>query len=330
MYLFEEEPVPEHECVAGDPIRENEIEATCTVAGSYEEATYCTICGAELSRKSVTVNPLGHAWGEWTVATEATATTTGLKRRECSRCGVIEEEIIPAVKPSDDPNHNGEGDSPVAPGASFAAANAAITSMNVDEDLPGSAFSKLTLRSPKQTKTSISLSWKAPSGAVKYVLYGNRCGKGIKPQKIAEVKNGKTSYKFTKAAGKTLKKGKYYKVIVVALDKNNMVVSTSKLIHVVTKGGKNGNDKSVKVSKKVLKKAKSLKKGKTLKLKAKAVPQSKKLKVKRHVKVRYESTNPKVATVNSSGKVTAKSKGTCTVYAYAQDGVYKKIPVKVK
>ena len=70
----------------------------------------------------------------------------------------------------------------------------------------------------------------------------------------------------------------------------------------------------------------SLKKGKTFKLRAKAVGKN----VKKHVAVRYESTNPKVAKVSKSGKITAKKKGKCYVYVFAQNGVFKKIKVTVK
>ena len=80
----------------------------------------------------------------------------------------------------------------------------------------------------------------------------------------------------------------------------------------------------------IVTKAKKLKKGKKLSLKAKAVPQSKKLKVRKHVGVRYETTNKKIATVTAKGVVKAKKKGTCYVYAYAQNGVFKKIKVVVK
>ena len=46
--------------------------------------------------------------------------------------------------------------------------------------------------------------------------------------------------------------------------------------------------------------------------------------------MKYESSNTKIATVNAGGKITAKKKGTCFVYAYAQSGAYKKIKVTVK
>jgi hypothetical protein len=212
---------------------------------------------------------------------------------------------------------------PVGPGASAAAAEKAITNMTSDTDPAGSVFSKLTLRSPKQTKNSIKLSWNKADKATKYVIYGNKCGKANKPKKIATV-TGKTR------TIQKLKKGKYYKYIIVALDKDNMVVTTSKLIHVATKGGKVGNNKSIQVKKSVLTKAKKLKAGKSLKVNAKAVPQSKKLKVQKHVAVRYESTDTSIASVSKKGVIKAKKKGTCNVYAYAQNGVFKKVKVVVK
>jgi uncharacterized protein YjdB len=59
------------------------------------------------------------------------------------------------------------------------------------------------------------------------------------------------------------------------------------------------------------------------------LPESKKQKEHTAV-IRYESSNKAIATVNSKGKIIAKAKGTCYVYAYAQNGVYKKITVTVE
>ena len=77
---------------------------------------------------------------------------------------------------------------------------------------------------------------------------------------------------------------------------------------------------------------------KTLKLKAKksvtvtakVTAQNKKLTLKKHRVVKYESSNTKIATVSKKGKVTAKKKGTCYIYAYSQNGVYAKVKVTVK
>lgn len=93
-----------------------------------------------------------------------------------------------------------------------------------------------------------------------------------------------------------------------------------------TNGGRYGNAKEVRVNKN--KTTVTLKKGKTYSLKAKEVKKSKK--IKKHRVVSYESGNTKVATVSKKGVITAKGKGSCTIYAYAQNGIYKKIKVRVK
>ena len=57
---------------------------------------------------------------------------------------------------------------------------------------------------------------------------------------------------------------------------------------------------------------------------------SKKLKLKKHRKVMYESSNRKIATVTSKGKIKGIKKGSCYIYAYAQNGISKRIKVTVK
>ena len=213
-------------------------------------------------------------------------------------------------------------------GASAEAAEAAILAMKTDEAPAGSKFRLLQLKSLKQTKTSVEISWKKVSGAKKYVVYGNQCGKKNKMKKLKTTSGNKQN--FRKVAGKKVKKGTYYKFLVVALDKDNKVVSASVTIHAATKGGKVGNHKSVSVSKTVIKKAKSLKKGETLKLGAKTAVQSKKLKVKQHRGLKYEITDTKTATVSKNGVIKGKKKGSCYVYIYAQNGVSKKLKVIVK
>jgi uncharacterized protein YjdB len=67
----------------------------------------------------------------------------------------------------------------------------------------------------------------------------------------------------------------------------------------------------------------TLKKGKSLKLKATVTPS------KAYQKVTWKSSNTKVATVSSSGKVTAKKKGTATITCTAADGSGKKVTCKI-
>ena len=80
-----------------EAVQENVVAATCEKAGSYDDVVYCAGCDEELSRETVTVEALGHDWGEWTVTKEATATEDGLRTRVCSRdASHVETEVIPA------------------------------------------------------------------------------------------------------------------------------------------------------------------------------------------------------------------------------------------
>ena len=110
-----------------------------------------------------------------------------------------------------------------------------------------------------------------------------------------------------------------------------MVVSTSKIAHVTTKGGKVTNPKkvTVKKGKKAVSKV-TVKKGKTVSVKNSVSKASKKLKLKKHRTVKYETSNKAVATVSSKGKIKGVKKGTAYIYAYAQNGVSKKVKVTVK
>lgn len=196
-----------------------------------------------------------------------------------------------------------------------------ITVKNTDkDDIPGSAHRFLMLKaSPK--KTSIKLTWKKIKGADGYVIYGAKCGK--KMAKIAKITDStKKSYTVKK-----LKKGTYYKFIVVAYKntaETEKVITTAKSIHAATSGGSKGNPISLKLKKSKLK----LKTGKTVKIKA-SYKKNKKVSV--HIaKFRYESSNEKVATVDKKGKVKAVGSGTCKIYVFTQNGICKTVKVTVK
>ena len=97
------EPTPTpiaHEHEASEAVKENEVAATCTAAGSYDEVVYCKTCGEEISRTSGTIDALGHDWGEWNIIEEASC-KTGLKRHTCQNCGIAEDEEIPAISEHD-------------------------------------------------------------------------------------------------------------------------------------------------------------------------------------------------------------------------------------
>lgn len=193
-----------------------------------------------------------------------------------------------------------------------------IARTNTDKnDAKGSSFAPLKLKATSSKNKTVKLSWSKVSGAEGYIVYGAMRGKTMKKIKTTTGK----SYTV-----KNLKKDKYYKYMVVAYktDKGQQVAfSISKIAHIAVKGGKYGNSTKITV-----KKINPIKKGKKITLKA-TVKNSKK-KVKTYVKLRYESTNTKIATVSSKGVITAKGKGVCYIYVYAQNGVYKKVKVTVK
>ena len=194
-------------------------------------------------------------------------------------------------------------------------------------------FRRLRARSVKQTKTSVTLQWNIIKDADGYFVYGNRCNTGTKSykyRKLATIIGGDIST-WTQ---KDLKKGTYYKYVVKAyrlVNGKKVVTDTSISVHAVTGGGKYGNAKAVSVTQIGNKKNVSkitLKMGKTAQIKAKEVKKDKK--IERHRKLCYESSNTKVATVTPDGLIRATGKGTCTIWVYAQNGVYKALKITVK
>jgi uncharacterized repeat protein (TIGR02543 family) len=200
-----------------------------------------------------------------------------------------------------------------------------ITSLPNDKDPAGSSFSKLRARAVKRGKKTMVLQWKKHTGADGYLIYTNKCGKQ-KPKLKKVIKNVNT----TKWTRKNLKKATYYKYMVVAYKNVNgkrLPIAVSKIVHCTTKAKKHTIAKGIKVNKTNV----TLKVGKTFKIKSKEIKAEKRKWIAKHRNVNYESTNPKVASVTKvSGKIRAKKKGTAYIYAFAQDGVYKRIKVTVK
>ena len=201
-----------------------------------------------------------------------------------------------------------------------------IRFQKTDQDIKGAYFARIQARVSQITEKNIKLTWNRVKGADGYEVYGNRCNtkKWIYEYKRKNtIKNGaKKSY-----IDRKCKKGTYYKYMVRAykiIDGKKVTIAVSKTIHVITKGGKNGNAKSVKLNKNKV----TLKAGKTWRIKAKEIKESKPL--RHHREVSYESSRPKALSVSRKGVIKAKTKGKYTVYAYAQSGVYKKVKISVR
>ena len=115
------------------------------------------------------------------------------------------------------------------------------------------------------------------------------------------------------------------------MDGKKVITDTSLAVHSITKGGKYGVAKAVSIIKIGNKKNDTevtLKKGKSAQITAVEVKKDKK--IKHHRNLCYESSNTNVATVTSNGMIKATGKGSCTIWVYAQNGVYKAITVTVK
>ena len=279
----------------------------------------------------------GHEWDEGVVTTKPTAEHAGVKTYTCKKCKATRTEVISNAKEAEaaarkaaEANKKAPDGTACGKGAGAAAAEKAITSARSDNDPAGSSFSILKVKSGKQTRSSITLNWTKAKGATTYMVFGNACGKNNKMIKLATL--GNKNRFVVKKISKKLKKGTYHKFIVVALDKNDKVVSTSKIIHVATTGGKVTNPKKVTVKngKKATSKL-TVKKGKTVKVASTVTKASKKLKLTKHRVVMYESSNKTIASVGAkTGKIKGIKKGTCYIDAYTQSGVYKRIKVTVK
>lgn len=273
--------------------------------------------GNRSANMTVTVNDSSHYNLLHIPAKSATVTQEGnIEYWQCKECGkyfsdkdgkhAIERKdtVIDKLSPVKEP--------------SVSSVTNTITKANTDKgDVKGSSFAPLKLKAASTKNKTVKLSWSKVRGAKGYIVYGALCGKKLK--KIKTTKG--LSYTI-----KNLKAGKYYKYMVVAyktVQGRQVSASISRVVHTAVQGGKYGNATKITV-----KKINPIKRGKKITLKATVKNSSKN--VKTHVKLRYESTNTKIATVSSKGVITAKKKGVCYIYVFAQNGIYKQVKVTVK
>ena len=194
--------------------------------------------------------------------------------------------------------------------------------------ISGLLLNKMTAKG----KTSLVLKWSKVKGVAGYDIFFSQCNHSHKKRICKKVKtiNGNKSFSWTK---KNLRKGCAYKAFVKAYTISNgkkKYVTQSPQVHAYTNNGNSTytNARAIKVAQSKI----TLQKGQTRGIKASIVKmiKSKACMTSSHApSLRYASSNEKIATVNKSGKVKAKSKGACDIWALAHNGVYEKVRVTV-
>lgn len=196
--------------------------------------------------------------------------------------------------------------------------------------LQSASYAPLQARASAQTYSSITLRWKKVSGATGYYIYGNKANKNNNYKQLcSETAAHTTIYEIDE---EVLTYGTYYQFVVLAVDKNNNILATSQMIYAATDGNGYTNAKALTIADEtaVKKALKNLKKGTSITLSVSQEKADASLKLKKYRDIQYESSNKKIATVTSKGKIKGIKKGSCYIYVYAQNGLKTKLKVTVK
>ncbi len=178
-----------------------------------------------------------------------------------------------------------------------------------------------------QTKGKAVISWTKQSNVAKVDAYVTYCGTKYPTIPITTKKNAVT---ITKINGKKLDQTRVFKIHLVGYDNSGKKVAKTITAHFVGKNSKNyTNVKSFTLNKSEV----TIKKGKSTTLRKATIKlentKKKQISDSHAAEIRYHSTNPKVAKVDKNGKITGVAEGSCTVYAYARNGLSRKVKVTV-
>ena len=178
---------------------------------------------------------------------------------------------------------------------------------------------------------TVKVTWGKVKDADGYDVYMAYCGKD-KEKVVKSVKAADSlSVEISKLKKKGINQKENIKCHVLAykmVDGKKVTVAKSITIHVAGKKNKSVTDaKSIKLKKTSY----VLAKGKKAVVKASIVKKDKKRPIIKHTsEFRYATSDSKVAVVSKNGKITAKGKGSCSIYVYASNGCAQKIKVVVK
>lgn len=168
----------------------------------------------------------------------------------------------------------------------------------------------------KVTNTTITLNINSDPKGTKYILYGGKVGEKFK--KIDTLYTNST-------VRKNLKKGTYYNYQVIAYNAAGKEIAKSRRLYVATKGGQYTNVCDMTVPTSYI----SLNKGKTYNIHPTKILLEKNKIEKVFQEYAYVSDTPGVASVSSTGVITAKYQGTAIIHVIAQSGASRRITVNV-
>ena len=295
--------------------------ATCAKAGTMVYT--CTGCG---QTKEETIPATGkHSFGEYTVTKAPTVLAAGVKTRTCKVCGKTETaavaklngtiKVVSAKVPlqlkkkvalSKLVTGFTTGDSINAAACTSSKPSiAAISGGNVVAKKAGTTVITVKLASGASAQVTVVVQKKAVATSSITVPSTVNLTTGEK-LKLTPVVSPVTSLNKVSYTSTNKK--------VATVTKNGVITAKkSGTATIKVKSGKKTKNVKVKVAKKAptgmtgVPATKTLKKGKSFTIKAKLTPSG------AEAKIKYSSSNKKIATVNGKGKVTAKKAGTATI-----------------
>lgn len=314
-----EEPIPAAGHKAGNWTVT--LAASCTQSGT--RCRFCTVCGALL--ESQTISATGHNWSAYRVTKKATALKTGVKTRSCSRCGDSQKKTIQKLKPYLKVSATSillkKGQSTSALKVTGMAAGDKVKSWKSSNKKIVKVSSKGKLTAGKKTgKATVTVT--LASGVKKKITVKVQSGtvKTIKisglPSSLRLAKGKTTSLKPVLKPLTSQQKVTYQssnKKVATVTSKGKIRAKGAGTARITVKSGSKRAVVKVTVPKTKTKKITNvpskltLRRGKSKTLKPRRSPSGS------DEKITYKSSNRKVATVTSKGKITAKKKGKAVI-----------------
>lgn len=302
------------------------IDKAATCGKKSQKSIHCSVCGTVKAGSTVEIPATGnHTFANYTVTKKPTVLASGTKTGSCTRCGAKDVRTIAKLT----------GTIKFTSTKLSIQVNKSVNLKSLVTGLTaGDSIASWTSSNKKIAAVNSSgkvTAKKAGSATITVTLASGTAAKLKLTVQEAAVKTTKISIAFKKVTLAIGKKRTLTPVVtpITTQDKVTYKTSNKKVVTVDAKGNikavKSGTavitiksgSKSVKVTVTVpaiqptkitgVPSSKSLKKGKTYTLKPKLSPKG------AESKVTYTSSNKKVATVNSKGKVKAKGKGTAVI-----------------